>query len=117
MRPSSPRVAKARGRGLVIGSVSRYGGFEQDARQERHEPRYDPHQDEDIDPYRIAAQDDRYDRLPQPAEGYDDGTGPAPQINPFDPRHIDHAEDDDRHASRLRRRGGILTVAAVLGLA
>ncbi len=96
---------------------SRYGGFEQDARQERHEPRYDPHQDEDIDPYRIAAQDDRYDRLPQPAEGYDDGTGPAPQINPFDPRHIDHAEDDDRHASRLRRRGGILTVAAVLGLA
>src|SRR6266702_3865572 len=96
---------------------SRYGGFEQDTRQERHEPRYDPHQDEDIDPYRIAAQDDRYDRLPQPAEGYDDGTGPAPQINPFDPRHIDHAEDDDRHASRLRRRGGILTVAAVLGLA
>src|SRR5712692_7162811 len=96
---------------------SRYGGFEQDTRQDRHEPRYDPHQDEDIDPYRIAAQDDRYDRLPQPAEGYDDGTGPAPQINPFDPRHIDHAEDDDRHASRLRRRGGILTVAAVLGLA
>jgi SPOR domain len=101
---------------------SRYGGFEQDTRQDRHEPRYDPHdprRNEDIDPYRVAAQDDRYDRLPQAAEGYDDGTGPAPQINPFDPRHdhVDHAEDDDRHASRLRRRGGILTVAAVVGLA
>jgi len=84
-----------------------------------HDARHDPRQDEDIDPYRIAAQDGRYDRLPQAAEGYDDGTDPAPQMNPFDPRHdrIDYAEDDDGHASRLRRRGGILTVAAVLGLA
>src|SRR6266702_5806668 len=109
-----PRQPPERWDARSEGDESRYGGFEQDTRQERHEPRYDPHQDEDIDPDRIAAQDDR---LPQPAEGYDDGTGPAPQINPFDPRHIDHAEDDDRHASRLRRRGGILTVAAVLGLA
>src|SRR6202040_925861 len=79
-----------------------------------------PRQDEDIDPYRIAAHDGRYDRLPQAAEGgYDDGAGPAPEMNPFDPRHdrIDHAADDDNQASRLRRRGGILTGPAGLGLA
>ena len=98
---------------------SRYGGSEHDSRHDWQEPRHDPRQDEDIDPYRIAAHDGRYDRLPQAAEGYDDGAGPAPEMNPFDPRHdrIDHAADDDNHASRLRRRGGILTVAAVLGLA
>jgi hypothetical protein len=92
---------------------------ERDARHEWRDPRSDPRQDEDIDPYRIAAQDGPYDRLPQAAEGYEDGTDPVPQMNPFDPRHdrIDYAEDDDGHASRLRRRGGILTVAAVLGLA
>src|SRR5713226_499111 len=91
---------------------SHYSGSERDARR-------DPREDEDVDPYRIATQDGRYDRLPQAAEGYDDGTDPAPQMNPFDPRHdrVDYAEDDDGHASRLRRRGGILTVAAVLGLA
>lgn len=94
---------------------SHYGGSEPDARHAWREP----HQDEDIDPYRIATQDGRYDRLPQAAEGYDDGADPAPQMNPFDARHdrIDYAEEDDGHASRLRRRGGILTVAAVLGLA
>jgi hypothetical protein len=70
------------------------------------------------DPNRFAGHEDRYDRLPQAAEGYDEGTD-LPQMNPFDPRHerIDYAEDEDRHASGLRRRGGILTIAAVLGLA
>jgi len=98
---------------------SQYSGSEPDARDEWREPRSDPRRDEDIDPYRIAAQDGRYDRLPQAAEEYDDGTDPIPRMNPFDPRHdrIDYAEDDDGHASRLRRRGGILTVAAVVGLA
>src|SRR6266567_5282783 len=95
----------------------RYGGQGDDARQDPHDPRYDPPQDEDLDPYRIAAQDGRYDRLPAVRE-YDDAAGPASRMNPFDLDYdrMDRAADGV-HASRLRRRGGILTIAAVLGLA
>ena len=95
----------------------RYGGQGDDARQDPHDPRYDPPQDEDLDPYRIAAHDGRYDRLPAVRE-YDDAAGPASRMNPFDPDYdrMDRAADGV-HASRLRRRGGILTIAAVLGLA
>ena len=92
----------------------RYAGPGHHARPEWDDRRYDPTHDED-DPYRGAAQDDRPTK---DAEEYGDGDDAASQIDPFDLRHdrIDPA-DDDGHGSRLRRRGRVLTIAAVLGLA
>jgi hypothetical protein len=95
---------------------SHYGEVDHEARHDWQESRYDPPQDAD-DPYRIAAEDGRYDRLPG-EKGYDDAADPASPMDPFEPRdRFHHAEDGEEHASRLRRRGGVLTIAAVLGLA
>src|SRR5206468_4409764 len=95
----------------------RYGASAQDGRDEWHETRDDASRSEEPDPYRISGQDGRYDRPPE--QGYDEGSGPGSQIDPFDPRHdrMGREADHEEQSSRLRRRGGILTIAAVLGLA
>jgi SPOR domain len=88
-----------------------YGRSEPDAQRDWHEPRYEPPRDE-VDPYRIAAQDGRYDHASDEGR-YDEE--PESRINPFDRGH-DRMDIDEGH-SRGRRRGGVLTIAAVLGLA
>jgi hypothetical protein len=116
-----PRQTIARWQVGADEEESRYDAPGDDARHEWDERRYDPAHpahEEAVNPYRIAGQDDRYDRLPQGAESYSDRDGAESHIDPFDSLddRIDHAADDG-HGSRLRRRGGVLTFAAVLGLA
>jgi hypothetical protein len=84
-----------------------------------HDPPHDPAPEEDVDRYRTAAHHDRYEPLPQDTERYDDEDDRASRIDPFDSRYdpTDHGGQQDEQASTVRRRGGILTVAAVLGLA
>jgi hypothetical protein len=90
-----------------------YGG--RDARDDWHGNRSPA--DEEFDPRRIAG-DRHYDDFH--GEGsyaqYDEDRGLRPRIDPFDSPHEDAGADEERDSGR-RRRGGILTVVAVLGLA
>ena len=97
----------------------RYRQSEPDAGGDWHDRPYDPSREEEVDRYRTEAHDDQYGRLPQDTEGYYEEEDRPSRIDPFESRYdlIHHGGEQDEQASSLRRRGGILTVAAVLGLA